>query len=761
MSLKSGDIVKKKTAILLILALMVVLLSHPASSQEGPLVKTIEIIGLKRIEDQSIRNRLLQKTGQPLSREAIEKDIKSIYRMGYFEDVKVELEPFEGGLKIIYLVKEKPTIVSIKFEGNKEFDQDKLSEHINITPGVISDASLIQDNLQQLRDFYEGEGYWHVRIVPVLKKINPAEVALTILIDEGKKVKIKEIRIEGNQALSDRKIKKAMKTRSWWIFSFLTSSWTTAGFYKKSEMEADLERIRNLYYDHGFLNIKIGDPEIKLISNRRKMIITISLSEGPQYRVSSVRYKGNDTFNEKSFTGLLPLKTGDIFSRKKLNEGIKKITEYYTERGYAMVSVLPNILTNEKNNTVGILMNIKEGAVYRIGRIEITGNTKTQDKVIRREMRLDEGDVFNSKLLKRSYERINILNYFETVELTPKPKVEERSIDIDINVKEKATGMLSLGGGYSTLEGFVGMIDVTQSNLFGTGRHLKAGGQFSTKSTLYEITYTDQWFLDRPITFTFSTFKTKRDYVSYDRKAVGGSLGLGKRFMEYWLINTTYRYEKATIYDVSSDADDIIKDQEGTSVTSSISPTLTRDSRDSLIDPTKGSKNSVFLTISGLGGTNKFIKSVIDSGWYFPVGKTTVLLRGRVGYATGFFNKELPLYERFYIGGINTIRGLGFGEGGPRGSDGKVIGGTKELILNAEYIFPIYTEAKLKGVVFFDAGRAYDTSETFGSDLRYTSGAGIRWFSPMGPLRIEYGFNLDRRFDESASKVEFTFGTMF
>ncbi len=525
-------------------------------------------------------------------------------------------------------------------------------------------------------------------------------------------------------------------------------------------MKQDIQNIRHLYYNHGYLDVVVSEPEIILDKNR--MTIKITISEGKQYRVERVTLEGYEPSEKEDILKLLKIREGDIFSRKLLQESIQSIVDYYTERGYAMATVDPIVLPDRQTLKTTVTLRINRGALYRIGRIEVMGNTKTKDKVIRREMRLDEGDVFNSKLLRRSYERINNLNFFETVELIPRPDPERREIDIDIKVKEKPTGFLSIGGGYSTVDKFVAMIDLTQANLFGTGRYIKLRGEFGGRTTFYELSYRDPWFLDRPVSFNLSAYNIERDYIAYSKRATGGSVGFGKRFREYWSASITYSFERATVFDVSEDASKVIKEQIGTNTTSSITPAITRDSRDNYIDPSRGSRNSLYVTFAGLGGTNKFIKGVIDSAWFFPVTERTVFsIRGRVGYAEGLFGEKLPLYERFYVGGLYTVRGLGFGEAGPRDEEGEVIGGKKELIINLEYKFPLVEEVKLKGVVFFDAGRAYDDNEDFGTDLRYTTGVGVRWISPMGPIRIDYGFNLDRRPDESASRVEFAFGTFF
>jgi outer membrane protein insertion porin family len=305
------------------------------------------------------------------------------------------------------------------------------------------------------------------------------------------------------------------------------------------------------------------------------------------------------------------------------------------------------------------------------------------------------------------------------------------------------------------------MVELTQGNLFGKGQFIKLRAELGGRTTYYDISFRDPWFMDKPISFSTSVYKTTKEYIDYEKEATGFSISFGKRFSEYWSGDIAYNFEDAKISDVSEDASSIIKDQEGENTTSSITPSLVRDSRDNYLDPSRGSRNSIYFTYAGLGGTNNFIKGELDSAWYFPIGSTTAMLRGRFGYAEGIWGKELPLYERFYVGGIYTIRGLGFGEAGPEDEDtGDPIGGTEELIFNAEYIFPLISDIRLKGVVFFDAGNAYESFKNFG-ELRYTTGAGLRWISPVGPIRIEWGYNLNKEPGEQQSRFEFAFGTFF
>ncbi len=460
---------------------------------------------------------------------------------------------------------------------------------------------------------------------------------------------------------------------------------------------------------------------------------------------------------------LIKLAPNKVFSKAVMRKDVTALSDKFADNGYALVSVNPDLVPNEEKKQVAVIYQIGEGDKYKIGKIEISGNTKTRDKVIRREVRVDEGETFNNSALKRSYERLNNLNFFETVDIAPKPRPEEKVVDLDVKVKEKSTGSLSIGGGYSSVDKVIGMVELSQANLFGNGQLLKVKGELGSRMNDAELTFRDPWFLDKPIAFGATLYKQQRDYPDFKRKAVGLELSLGKSFWEYWSASIAYNLEQVRISDVADNSSLAIRDQLGKRITSAISPAIARDTRDYYLDPLRGSRNVLTTSFAGLGGDNRFIRAVLDSGWYFPVfDVTTIHLRARVGWISGLFGKAVPLYENFYVGGIYTVRGLGWGIAGPKDpGTGEAIGGTKEIVFNAEYIFPIIQEFKIKGVVFFDVGRAYGSNETFGSDLRYTSGAGVRWISPFGPIRIEYGVNIAKRNGEAGGKIEFAFGQSF
>ncbi|MBI5739229.1 MAG: outer membrane protein assembly factor BamA [Nitrospirae bacterium] len=746
------------TALFLLISSLSACISD-VSAEDGPIINALEIRGTRRVDSETAAVRIKSRTGEPFSKITVQEDIKRLYAFGYFDDISVEIEPFEGGVRLIFIITEKPLINSVDFQGNEEYEAKDLREKIAINAGAIASLPLISDNAEKLVSYYQSEGYWLVSVLPVIREVSKDSVALTYQITEGPKVVIKDIIIEGNKAVSRREIMKAMKTKERGLFSFITGS----GIYQRDQIRADLENIKEVYQNKGFLYAAVSEPELSLSPDRKKLSLKISVSEGDQYKIGGLRLSGNKAFPDDRIYKDLKIVSGQIFDRSALRADIDRVLDLYMDNGYAQADINPLIDINTGDKVANITLSVTEGEIFRVGRIDVSGNTKTRDKVVRREMRLDEGDVFSRKLLKRSYQRLGNLNYFETVDISPSPRIKEKLMDLDVKIKEKMTGMLSVGGGYSSVDKFMVMGEVTQGNLFGKGYALKLKADLSSRRTNYNISLRDPWFMDKPLSATVGLFRETFEYPDYDKKSAGGLIGLGKEFTEYVSGNVTYNLESVEITDVSDSASTLIKEQVGKKLTSSISPSISMDTRDSYLDPTSGYRHALYTTFAGLGGDNYFAKGLVDSVWYFPFKwRTTFDVRGRLGYADGFAGRELPLYERFCVGGISTIRGIGFCEAGPIDEQGEKIGGNYEMIFNTEYIFPIIDDIHLKGVVFFDYGSAFDKNEKFSMDkMRQTAGFGFRWMSPFGPLRLEMGFNLDPKENEDSSKLEFSIGGFF
>ncbi len=790
---KGFILMTRKIAHTLFLLVFCALVFHELSGTvfaEEIKIKYIEVRGNKRVNTSTIRSKIKIKEGDVFSPEKLREDIKSIFQMGFFDDVKVETEGFEGGLKIIFIVVEKQYIESIVFEGNKELTTEKIKEKISIKPNSIVDQQIIKDNVEKIKKYYEDEGYYYANIIPVIKTTTKERVSVIFYIEEGKKVTVDDVKFEGNKVYSSFKIRRQLKTKRWWIFSWLDST----GKYKKDEARNDIERIQEFYSNNGYIQVQVGEPKMEVSKDKRSIILIYPIIEGDRFKIKKIGIKGNTVFTEKELRKILKTEEKAVFKRNLLREDIVAIIEKYGEKGYAFANVIPAIDPDKNTKLVDITLNITEKDKVKINRINIFGNDITKDKVIRREIRVTEQEIINTKELKRSYQRLNNLNFFETIELLPR-ELPESMVDLDIKVKEKPTGAISFGAGYNSVDHVVGMAEVSQGNLFGTGMLAKAKGEFGKRKTNYTLSFKEPWLFDEPMSLGLNLFKNDRSYDSYKKASIGGNTTLGRSFTDYTSGSISYNLERVHIYDLQKIAPDTVKTDCDSDIqfaslddsnypyssckkkfTSSVGLSLGRDSRDNYLDPREGSNNSIYYEYAGgfLGGDNAFYKTSGASSWYFPlVLDTAIMFRGKISYAAGHSNKTLPAYERFYTGGINTVRGYRYGEAGPLDGSKNRIGGNKELIFNVELTFPLIPEAKIRGVAFFDAGRAFNDDEDIDSHgyckegecqkqwLRYSTGIGIRWISPLGPLRLEWGYKLGKFTWESKSSFEFAIGTFF
>ena len=448
-------------------------------------VTLVEVQGNKRIETATILSKIKTKEGSVFSPSLIKEDIKLLYQLGHFEDVQVKTEGFERGLKVIYSFKEKPLIREITFEGNDELTLEKLKENLTLLPRTAFNMQLINENAEKIRLKYQDKGFYEAVVVPVVTEIRGGDRNVVFYIEEGPEVKLEEVVINGNKAISSDDIKSALKNQEYWIFSFLGHS----GTLRTEELKDDIETIKNLYYNKGYIQIQVDEPKIdpktytfrecyfwgpsSTYVRRSELIMQFFLKEGDQFRVGSIAVKGNVLISEEELFKEIKLTKGDIFSRDVLRQDVARIMDRYDSIARPFANVIPQFNVDPEKKTVAITIEIQEGGEVRIGRIDITGNNKTRDKVIRREMRLDEGDLYSKKALKRSHERLSNLNFFETVELVPERHLQEPIMDMNVKVKEKLTGSLSVGGGYSSVDKLVAIAEVTQGNLGGRGQLLK------------------------------------------------------------------------------------------------------------------------------------------------------------------------------------------------------------------------------------------------------------------------------------------------
>ncbi|MGA1875300.1 MAG: outer membrane protein assembly factor BamA [bacterium] len=748
-----------------LLGVCLVSLAFMGAGFEDLPIREIHIRGNRKIENQAILHKLQSKTGEPFRPEKIEQDIKAIYGIGYFEDIKVDVQEIEGGLSITYLVSERPLIKKITFHGNKEFKAETLLEKINLKSGSIYSPNLVNNDIQNLTQFYRSEGYYLAEITSIGEEISKDWMELIFDINEREKVKIGKVILEGNRSYPDKQIKKFMKTKKYGFFSFFTSS----GHLNKDFLSQDIQKIEDYYLNHGFLHVAIQEPEILFDPEKSSLTVLIPIQEGEQYRIGSLQILGNKVLSKMDIQQCLQTRSGDIFNRAQLRQDITSVQDRYAEKGYVFSRIIPIIRELPEENNINLTLDIEEGELTYINRIRIIGNIKTRDKVIRREVRLMEGDIFNSRKIRRSYNNINNLGFFDEVNIDIQPEPEKSMVDLVIKVKERMTGQMSVGAGYSSQDKLVGTIEVKQGNLFGRGQRLSVSAEKSGSRTTYDIGFTEPWLFDIPLSAGFDLYYVDKEYDTFIKNARGGDIHLGYPVAEYTRLSGTYLYENVDldIEDPNSVSPDI-RAAEGTSSTSSIRLSLVRDSRDDRIKPASGSLNRLSFQVAGglLGGTNYFTKTIFDSGWHFPVWKKLVLsLHGRIGYAAGFRGRELPVFERFYAGGLDTVRGYDERSIGPIDVNGDPVGGDKLVVTNVELHFPIYDI--IRGVLFWDAGNVFGEDEHgenekfFQRPLRMGAGAGVRFFTPIGPLRLDLGFPINRQASEKAQVWHFAIGTYF
>lgn len=740
---------------IILFILLLINLNLYASTIDDVLVE-----GNKRVSTAKIQS-FLVKSGEELDLKKIDDSIKRMYESGLFLDIKVDLRFEDDKMKIVYIVKEKPFINKVYFEGNKEIKEDKLKEELKIKENTPFDKTKIEEAIRDIRKKYEDNNFFNVKIKYDIEERGNNAVDIVFSIEEGVESKIYTINFYGNKNFKTKELKKLIETNEKGFFSWLTGS----GKIKRENLEYDRERLRQHYLNNGFMRVKIAEPELIYSEDKKKVTLNFRIEEGEKYKVGEIAFKGNVHIDNKTLMGRLSLKSGDIFSAEKFQSDIRSLTDAFTEIGYAFANVDPINDIRDTEKIVNITYNIEENILYYINRIIISGNNKTRDRVIRREFEIVEGEKYNSAKIKQSKQHVEFTNFFEEVNLK-EDVVSDGLMDLKLSVKEKPTGMFTLGAGYSSLDGLTGMASVSQQNLFGMGYNLGLKAEFSSKRTDYTLSFTNPWLFDRPITFGVDLYNLKRSYYEYTKKSEGAALRLGHPIIKRRLYaNYKLAYEKVKIYDLEWDASDYVKEQEGESTTISFTPSLVWNTLNHPFDPSKGNKSSIFVKVAGtvLGGDNDFIKTGIESAQYFPLFWSFVgMVHGEMGYLTKVGDKSLPIDERYRLGGMYSVRGYKYGDISPKDANGYSYGGDKYLLFNAELTFDISKENKFKGVFFFDAGQVYDENEGYLSrNFRKSIGYGFRWFSPIGPLRIEYGHKLDKEPGESSGRWDFSIGGLF
>ena len=744
-----------------------------AAEPAGVKVTTIEIRGNKRIELPAILGRLTLKPGDPYTPENVRGQIKILYETGYFEEVQVETEAGTGGTALAFLVREKPFITEIVFDGNTALSDDKLKEKITIKSQAFLDQLQAKESAEKIRLAYQGDGYFNCSVIPVVQTLDEDRKRLTFLVKEGDKARVKTVNFDGLHAATKDEMFKVMATREWipWHGLItqlkLPSMLSDAGVLKREEMNNDVERVKEVLLNKGYLNARVGLPTVELSEDKKWFVVTYAVMEGEPFTIGEIGFRGNTVFEDPELRQGLKMKEGEIFQRQKLRDEITRLNDLYGSKGYSFADVSPNVVPNTTERTASIILTIKEGEMMRIRQINISGNEKTKDNVVRREIRVDEQDVIDTPALKRSFQRLNNLNFFETVEILP-AQVGADKVDLNVRVKEKPTGQFSVGGGFSTLDQVVAIADITEGNLGGNGWMGRVRGQLGQRRQIGLITFRNPYVNDSLTSMQLDVYATATNYITYFEKKTGASVTLGRYLSEYTSGSVSLFAEELNFKDpavgICPDRFPIVCRQLGSQSSTGFRTSLARDTRDYYMDPRSGWRASVGFDLGTpyLGGTNNFYKYYVDVIKYFPLPfDTRFSFRARYGAAVGVGGEPIPLTERYFVGGINTIRGFSFGRAGPVTNTNSLLGASKQLIFNNDFIFTISADAKLNGVIFFDYGKGFDDDEPLSSKLRKTVGLEGRWISPFGPLRAAYGINIDPNPGERKGVFEFTIGTLF
>ena len=728
-----------------------------------PQVDSVHVAGNRRIEKAAILAVVSTQPGDRLDLDKLDEDLRDIYKMGYFKDVTMDVSNGPAGKVITFNVAEKPSVGKIVFVGNDEFDDEDLQKELGINLYSILDFNAIKQSVNRLYDFYKEKGYYNAEIKETTEDLPNNEVLLKYNVTENDKVYILKIEFQGNKAYDSDQLRDIMETSTKWFLSWITK----AGILDKKKLEFDAHKITSFYHNHGYIKAKVGEPQVYYDDKIKGLVVSIDISEGERYEVDKVNVAGDliepaDQLLKNVAIG----KDGEdkVFNRETVRQDMIRLQDIYADDGFAYAEIKPIIKENDENHTADITYQISKGPKVRFERITITGNQVTRDKVIRRQLKVMEGGYFSGKGLERSTENLRRLGFFEDVQFHTKKGTRDDLMDLNIDVKEKGTRTFSVGAGYSSAYSAFITFEVADENFMGLGQRLSASARIGGRNTEFDIRFLEPWLFDTRLSLGADLYKFTQEYTDYTRASYGTRISLGAPlYLDYTRGTLLYGYDHANISDVSNEASYLIRDMTGNNVTSSLTLILNRDSRDRTFNTSRGSINEVSVQYAGgfLQGTEQFTKYRARSAWFFPLFWSTVfMVQGRAGYIED--RGKLSTYQKFFLGGINTVRGYDFNTISPIDpATGDYIGGEKMMVYNVEYHFPLLKEQGLTGLVFFDAGNVWtnQSADAYNfSGLMKSVGAGVRWYSPLGPLRLEYGWKLDKDEDEGAGKWEFSIG---
>jgi outer membrane protein insertion porin family len=790
----------------------------------GQPVVRIQVAGNRRVALEDMLTYLKLKVGQPFKPEALASDVRALWDSGFFADIEVDMTRTDLGVALRFLVRERPSIAALEFSGNEEIDNEKLTEAVDLKVNTSLNVPSVRRAVQKIKDAYAEKGYYLAEVEYALQDEKDNEVTVQFKVKENQSVSVRRVNFVGNLEVSDRELREMMTTGQSSLFSF-----GSGGPYKQDILERDILMISGLYYDKGFLNVQVGTPRIMLTPDREGIEITLVIHEGPRFKIRQLQIVERDADGKeveplggrRALRQMLRATSGDFFNRAELVKDITAIRTLYRDAGYANVEAEPESIPDPKTKEIDLIIPIRRGALVRIERIEVKGNTKTRDKVLRREFEAEEGQLFSETRLEESRRRVMALGYFERVEMSTEQGSAPDRIVVRFEITEKPTGTFQVGAGFSSVEQFIITAQVQQQNLFGNGQQLSLQLQGSSLRQLINIRLFEPYLFDSDWSGSVDLYRQQYVYPDFSRTTTGGSLNFGYALIQPWLrlsLAATTQWDQVDnstpLLGFGSNSNTLftafsrlpLANLFNNGRTFSLRPAITYDNRDNRIFPTSGFffQASTEYANKILGSEIEFLRHTLNVKFYIPLGGQTpqpgsgfvLKNNSNFGVITSPNPQGVPIFQRYFLGGILDMRGYRLRTVGPRlplssGLDinaapnaaGSNFGGNMQFYNSTEFEFPVLDKVGVRGVGFLDFGNAWNLEEQFCrntpapqfprivspcysglsslTSLRAAAGAGIRWFSPLGPLRFEWGFPLNKQAYEESSVFEFTIGNSF
>ncbi|HWV04857.1 MAG: outer membrane protein assembly factor BamA [Ralstonia sp.] len=742
-----------------------------AHAVEPFVVKDIRVEGVQRVEPGTVFGYLPVKVGETFTDEKGAESIRALYNTGFFKDVQIRSE----GNVLVVRVEERPAISQLEFIGFKEFDKEALRRTlrgVGVAEARYYDKSLIDRAEQEIKRQYVSRGYYAAEVTTTVTPVDANRVSITFTVDEGPTAKIRQINIVGNKAFKEGDLRDEMQlsTPNW------LSWYTKNDLYSKQKLTADLEALRSFYLDRGYLEFAIESTQVSITPDKKDIYLTLNIHEGEQYKVSDIKLTGELLGKQAEMEKLIKLKQGDVFSSAKLSSTTKSITDLLGTYGYAFATINPQPQINQKDRTVALTLVVDPGRRVYVRRVNVVGNSKTRDEVVRREMRQMEASWFDGEKLQLSQNRVNRTGYFTDANITTEdvPGTTDQ-VDVNVNVTEKPTGQINLGVGFSSTDKLVLSAGIRQDNVFGSGTSLGLDVNTSKSNRTIAVTQFDPYFtvdgISRSTELYYRTYRPLYYTGDQDYRVVqqGGNVKFGVPFSETDTVFFGIGYERTTI-DVTANTPLAYQNYVAKNgrITNNFPITIgwSKDQRDSALVPTRGRYQQANLEFGIPGGDLQYFRAYYQHQYFYPLSKSfTMAFNNEIGYGHGYGGKDFPVFKNYYAGGIGSVRGYETSTLGPRDANGVAIGGASKFVGNVEFIFPLPgsgVDRTVRLFTFFDYGNVFAEGQPYKlGDMRYSTGFGLSWLSPIGPLKISMGFPIKRKTQDQTQRFQFQIGTAF